>query len=507
MKKTKNILLVLIWIATLFSCDEFLDRPPIANLDPQNFFRSENEIRSATLNLYIYPKGISRIEHEHFTDNMYGKKNGDAISYTHGTQTPTLSVFKEKWEDSYKGIAQANLIINADFGADVSESVRNSYLGDAYFMRAYYYSELLFHYGEVPLLTEAPSVVGDIFPPKNTMDGVRQQVLNDLTEAVKYLPKDPEKGRASLGAAYMLETKVHMFFDEFGDAKNAAQGVIDLGKYELFSDYRSLFYEENEDANNEVIFSIQYLPTLRPNTFYQRITNGTQYSPSLSLANEYEMTNGMEIDEEGSGYDDQQPYLNRDPRYNASILTPGDSRVIDGVLQPVLGRTPKSKTGLLVDKYTKWDESYEYYNGSDWILMRYADLLLLYAEASNEVESSPGQDVYDAVNQVRERVNMPDLPAGLSKDEMRYRIRKERRVELAMEGHRLFDIFRWKIGEKAMVPLEGYNTKNLQDLNDLKFKVKEVDSDRNFNTTKGYFWPIPQTEIDLNDNLVQRTGF
>ena len=506
MKNKFNILLVIIWIFGLYACEDFLDRPPIADLDPSNYFRSEKEIRSATLNVFTYLSGVRRIEHEHFTDNMYGKKNGDAISYTHGIHTPALSIFYSTWSESYKGIAQANLLINAEFGDNVTESVKDSYLGDAYFMRAYYYSELLFHYGEVPILTGTPSVVGDIFPPKSTMEEVKQQVLNDLTEALDRVPRDPEKGRAGLGAAYMLKAKLHIFFDEWESAKNAALEVIGLDKYGLFDDFRSLFYAENGD-NDEVIFSIQYLATLRNNTFYQRITNGTQYSPSLSIANEFEMANGMEIDEAGSGYDPQQPYLNRDPRYNVSILTPGDSRVVDGVLSPQLGRAPKSKTGLLVDKYRKWGESYEFYNGSDWILMRYADLLLLYAEALNETETSPGQAVYDAVNAVRTRVGLPDLPAGLSKEDMRMRIRKERRVELAMEGHRLFDIFRWKIGEEALQPLEGYNAGKLEDLETLEFKVKTVDGDRSFNAAKGYFWPIPQTEIDLNTKLEQNPNF
>jgi hypothetical protein len=508
MKKIINIILVFIGIAPQFSCDDFLDRPPIDFLDPQNFFRSEGELRTATLNTYIYLDGKRCLELEHFTDNCYGKKNGDAISYTHGTHTPALSVFKETWEEYYKGINQANLVINAEISEDISPDVIDGYLGDAYFMRAFYYAELLFHYGEVPVITGSPSVTGDIFPAKNTIDEVKDQVLNDLDEALMHLPVDPEKGRAGLGAANMLKAKVHIFFDEFQDARDAAKAVIDLQKYELFGDYRTLFYAENEAFNKEVIFSIQYVETLRPNSFYQVITNGTQYSPSLSLANEFEMANGMAIEEEGSGFDPQKPYLNRDPRLNATLLIPGDSKIIDGVETPVIGRAPKSKTGMLCDKYANWEESYEFYNGSDFILMRYADLLLLYAEALNELEATPGVGVYEAVNEVRDRVNLPHLMAGLSKDEMRAKIRHERRVELAMEGLRLFDIFRWEIGEEAYVPLDGYNPNKLKNLDNLVFEVESgVDKDRSFNPTKGYFWPIPQTEIDLNENLIQNPGF
>lgn len=507
MKKILNISLVCMAVISLFSCEDYLDRTPITELDPGNYFRSENEIRSATLNTYTYLDGLTYLQHEHFTDNCYGKKNSDAISYTHGSHTPSLSIFKTTWEENYKGIAQANLVINADMGADVAVDVINSYLGDAYFMRAFYYAELLFHYGEVPVLTDYPSVSGDIFPAKSTKEAVREQILDDLDIALQYLPVDPEKGRASHGAANMLKAKVHLFFKEYADAKDAAFAVIDLDKYSLYEDFRSLFYAETEDQNEEVIFAIQYVAELRPNEFYQKVTNSTRYSISLSLANTFEMSNGLSIDEEGSGYDDQAPYLNRDPRYNVAILTPGDTRVIDGVETPMIGRASSSKTGLIGDKYQKWGEDYELYNGSDFILMRYADLLLLYAEALNEVEASPSQAVYDAVNEVRARVDLPELPAGLSQDEMRERIRRERRVELAMEGQRLFDIFRWEIGTEAMVPLVGYDPKKLKDLDDLQFKTKTIDSDRTFDTTKGYFWPIPQTEIDLNENLEQNPGF
>ncbi len=508
MKKIINIILVFIGVTSLISCDDYLDRPPIADLDPQNFFRSEVEIRSATLNTYVHLNGLRQVQKENFTDNTFGKKNSDAISYTHGTHTPTLSIFRDTWGACYKGIAQANLVINGDMGPDVAEDIINGYLADAYFMRAYYYSDLLFHYGDVPILTGPPSVDGDIFPAKQTKEEVKTQVISDLNEALKHLPQSPERGRAGQGAAYMLKARVYSFFKEYEAAKNAAKQVIDLQEYELFSDFRSLFYAENEDVNKEVIFSVQYVAALRQNTFYQKLTNSTRYSMSLSLANEYEMANGMNIDDDGSGYDPQQPFLNRDPRYNVTILTPGDSRTIGGITEPLLGRTTKAKSGMLSDKYKNWDENYEFYNGSDFILMRYADALLLYAEALNEVEGSPSQEVYDAVNEVRARVNMPGLPLGLSKDEMRVRIRRERRVELAMEGQRLFDIFRWEIGEEAMVSFDGYDPNKLKDLDNLEFVLKTgIDGSRSFNASKGYFWPIPQTEIDLNTNLVQNPGF
>ena len=507
MKKFLNIILVFIGVAGLFSCDDYLDRPPIADLDPSNYFRSESEIRSATLNAYTYLDGLRRLQHDHFTDNCFGKKNTDAISYTHGDHTPSLSIFKITWEESYKGISQANLVINGEMGSDVPTDVVNSYKGDAYFMRAYYYADLLFHFGSVPVLTGTPSVDDDIFPSQKSQEEVKQQILNDLAEALKYLPRDPEKGRAGIGAAQMLKARVHAFVKEYTAAKDAAKAVIDLQKYSLFSDFRSLFYNENEDTNGEVIFSIQYQAGLRPNEFYQKVTNSTRYSVSISLADEFEMGNGMAIEEDGSGYDAQAPYLNCDPRFNISILTPGDTRIIDGVETPMLGRAPSSKTGMIGDKYQKWGENYEFYNGSDFILMRYADALLLYAETLNEVESSPSADVYNAINEVRSRVQLPGLPEGLSKDEMRDRIRKERRVELAFEGQRLFDIFRWEIGEEAWQPLVGYDPKKLNDLDDLQFQLKTIDSGRSFNLSKGYFWPIPQTEIDLNENLVQNPGF
>jgi len=128
MKKILNISLICMAVFSFFSCEDYLDRSPITELDPGNYFRSENEVRSATLNTYTYLDGLTYLQHEHFTDNCYGKKNSDAISYTHGSHTPSLSIFKTTWEENYKGIAQANLVINADMGADVAVDVINSYL-------------------------------------------------------------------------------------------------------------------------------------------------------------------------------------------------------------------------------------------------------------------------------------------------------------------------------------------------------------------------------------------
>ncbi|QGY46950.1 RagB/SusD family nutrient uptake outer membrane protein [Maribellus comscasis] len=509
MKKILNIILVFIGLAGLSSCEEFLDRSPISDLDPQNFFRSESEIRSATLNIYTYMDDLRMLRLEQYSDNCFGRKNKNAIAYTYGTHTPSLGIFEETWSENYQGIAQANLVINAEIGEDVSDDLFNSYVGDAYFMRAWYYSDLLFLFGEVPIVTDAPSVTGDIFPAKSSIDDVKQQIINDLDEALKYLPVDPEKGRASIGAAQMLKAKTHIFMSEFEDAKDAAKAVIDLQKYELFDDFRELFYEESENTNKEVIFAIQFVASLRPSSFYQKIVNSSRFAICLELANLYEMEDGTAIDDPNSGYDPQKPYLNRDPRYRVTILTPGDSRTIDGVETPLIGRTTASITAMIGDKYKNWDKDYSVYNGSDYILMRYADALLLYAEALNEVSSSPGTEVYDAVDQVRARVGLPGLPAGLSKDVMRTRIRNERRKELAMESQRLFDIFRWDIGDEAYNgTFDGYNQSKLDDLNNLVFEIAtDLDPNRNYDPERGYFWPIPQTEIDVNENLVQNPGY
>jgi hypothetical protein len=209
------------------------------------------------------------------------------------------------------------------------------------------------------------------------------------------------------------------------------------------------------------------------------------------MVNAFENIDGTPFDPTGIDlHNDITQYENRDPRLKYSIFVDG----MDYFGQPF--QRSWSETDYVWRKYTigKYDPLLINNRNApfNWINMRYAEVLLIYAEARNEAESSPTADIYDAVNQVRNRVGMPDLPAGLSKEEMRERIYNERRVELCSEGTRLEDLTRWKRLKEVM------ERKHLNQ--GVNYQISNFDEFR-------YLWPIHQQEIDVNPNLVQNPGY
>jgi len=504
----QKILLFAMIIIVNLSCEDYLDRTPIDKLDPDNFFRNEAELKSATFGMYTFLNDRYYVEMNHFTDDSYGFKHATAVSFTYGEHTAFDNTFLEAWRTSYRGIGQANLVLTYVDGSPVDEDVKNACKGEAYFMRAFYYWELTFRFGDVPLIISQPSVTGDIFPERTPRAEVIDQIIDDLDNAIEILPVDSDKGRVTKGAALGLKARVLLFIKDYSGVVTAGEQVFALNKYSLYPDYMRMFWAENED-NGETMFSIQYLEVIRGNGYYQRIVNGSQYTTTLSLTNEYETIDGDLITDPGANYDPQDPYANRDPRLYATILGPGLLKYIREGDSIFYEPTDKAASGIRMNKYNKHDEDYSFYDGSDLIMMRYAEVLLMYAEALN-LSVGPTEDVYNAINEIRTRAGMPDLPAGLSQLEMDDRIRHERRVELAMEGHRLYDIVRWDIGPEAFQPAWGWNRSKLTDMTDPAkwvFEPVEFDSNRSFNEAKGYLWPIPGAEMELNTNLVPNPGY
>jgi hypothetical protein len=242
-------------------------------------------------------------------------------------------------------------------------------------------------------------------------------------------------------------------------------------------------------------------------------------NPTQELVDTYEMTDG-ELPATSGLYDANDPYVNRDPRFAATVLYNGTNyrgRAVEtnlGGLDGIEKNGDATKTGYYLRKFM--DESFVEYSAvtgsNNWIHIRYAEVLLNYAEAQNEV-GGPDANVYSAINEVRSRasVNMPDLPAGLSQDEMRERIRRERRIELAFEEHRFFDVRRWGIGEQVFSgAIHGIRIGPNGELtgasaDDRPYGLIEVES-RTF-LPAHTLAPIPQSEIDKNPKLNQNTGY
>jgi len=265
-----------------------------------------------------------------------------------------------------------------------------------------------------------------------------------------------------------------------------------------------------------------WLPNYGPNS----IGGWSCSCPLQSLIDTYETTDGKTIDDPTSIYDPAQPFINRDPRLHHSILYPGREwqwgvyNTIPGATYPgqeivagddlndaTSGQWNKSATGYNWIKYISQqdiDDANYWDSGIHFIVMRYAEVLLMYAEAKLEA-GDIDQSVYDAINEVRQRgdVNMPTIAAGKSADQLREIVRRERRVEFTFEGIRLYDIRRWKIADQVM-PGESAGLTYTDP--DTGSEVTLSGGVRNFDAAKHYVWPIPQAEIDVS-GLIQNPNW
>jgi starch-binding outer membrane protein, SusD/RagB family len=464
-------------------------------------------------------------------------------SSTHGLNQgvlPTTWAYVDDiWTQNYAVIRKANSFMEKIDATPGDENVKKRMKAEAQFLRAFCYSELVKCFGGVPLMLTAGTPEEAIIP-RNTYDECVAQIVKDCDESAAVLPvvtPAADLGRATKVAALSVKARILLYFasplnnsgnaqDRWVNAANAAKAVMAFGPppgtgdYGLFDDYYKLFIQKL--GNKEVIFARKFQsPSINPsdgarNKWYMSVPGVNDgawggFSPTQNLVDAYEMKNGLPITDPGSGYDQQNPYVNRDSRLDKSVLHQGSVYKAGIVIETYRGgntnntnRLDSSKTGYglmkMVDT-TKYGAAGDADN--DWIFIRYAEVLLNYAEAQNEA-TGPDASVYSAINQVRARSGQPPL-SGLSQTDLRARIRNERRVELSFEEHRFFDVRRWKLGQtyfkeparKVQIVKLGNGT--------LQYSYPKWE-DRDYKDFQN-FLPIPQSEVDRNGKLVQNTGY
>ncbi len=524
MKKIYIILSFLAFAVLFSACEEeFLDLTPQDKLNSGDVWKDPKLIELVINEMYQQlPDGFNRgwymlAAATDDAENSYGWPSGQA--FNRGDYTASSYPMSGTWFNNYQMIRQANLFFaNIDQAEEIDADVKNRMIGEVTFLRAFYYFDLMRHYGGVPLLNEALSLDDDFNISRSTKDATITFIVNDLDAAIGLLPESHPSnllGKATKGAAQALKGRALLYGEKWSESASASKQVMDSGTYSLFSDYHNLFHEAN-DNNEEVVFDKQFQdPDIGHwgHLFNQAIGypggwGGT--SPTQDLVDAYEMTDGMSI-ADSPLYDGANPYENRDPRFAASILYEGSTwrdRAVEtrlGGLEGIEKNGDATKTGYYMKKLL--DESFENYGwgqqegSNNWIHIRYAEVLLNYAEAQNEAVG-PDATVYAAVNEVRARagVDMPSLSAGLSKDEMRDKIRQERRIELVFEEHRFFDLRRWGIAETVLnQPINGVRIgpngeRTGTDANGNPYGLFEVET-RTF-LPAHYLAPIPQSEID-----------
>lgn len=549
--RTVNILLLtgcIILLSLVTACkkvDSYLDKAESGGITDKELFNDYVQTDAFLAN--IYATGIGAGDWMPVYSFTYAAACDEAecpytfnygtINFNSGLISPTNNPI-DNWARSYQNIRKANIFLQYIDALPVNDAKQEAgkyrMKGEALFLRAFFYEELFKRYGGVPLFEKPLSIDKDLQIPRNSEEEVVEFIVRDCDSAAALLPaihSTENLGRATKGAALLLKSRTLLYaasllhnpdnkIEKWQRAADAARAVMDLNVYRLDDNYKTLFHTR---TSPEVIFqsTVNQVWKVVSDDWVRHTEPPSQgggwgnLQPLQNMVDEYEMSNGKYITDPASGYDAANPYVGRDPRFYQSIIYNGcqwagatiNTYVGSGV-DGLNYNAAATKTGYYVAKLLDENATLitSYRPGSHyWVFMRYAEALLNYAEAQNEALGAPDQSVYDAVNQVRDRKNvkMPPLPTGLSKDEMRQRIRHERRIELAFETHRFWDLRRWRIGTQEGTTAYGMRiTKSGNVFNYEKFLLEN----RVYRPAFDLF-PIPQAEREKDKALTQNPGY
>ncbi|PCI35848.1 MAG: RagB/SusD family nutrient uptake outer membrane protein [Flavobacteriaceae bacterium] len=504
------------------SCVDF-DKEPLDSLSNETFWSNKKDVITAVNACYSgWEWGDNIMYLDAATDNAYNQFPWEGYAAIgNGSFTPTdvgVSRF------SFTTIRKCNDVLENIGGVEMDETLKNRLIAEVRFLRAYQYFIMTQFYGDIPLVETVLSLDEANLPRTPKLE-VIAFVLTELSDAAKLLPKSysgANVGRITKGAALGLKARTELFEGKFADAAITSQQIIDMGQYNLLSSYVDLFTEDFEDSY-EVLFDVQYIENDYSNWLqgaFAPVKDGgwSSVTPTQSLVDAYECIDGKTINDSPT-YNVDMPYTHRDPRLAATVVFPGASwegrfyNSIDENSSDFYERNNASKTGYSSKKYLYPLSSFNdmWNNGLNIMAMRYAEVLLIYAEAkieSNQIDNT----VVDALNQIRNRAGMPAVDESVynSQASLRELVRRERRVELAMEGLRWFDIKRWKIGEEVLSkPVTGSRLGTVNAVTgDVNFSSSEhIQVETRMFSSHNYLWPIPQSEIDINSNLEQNHGY
>lgn len=500
-----SALLAILVLGSTSSCeDNFLERNPLNAISGETFWKTQADADMALVGVYRRIQSNIFGHRKPFMDT-YSDNALDRHSFF-GFQNNTLGIVNPfnvngaLYNEPYAGIAACNYFLeNVERVTTMPQATKDLYMAEVRFLRAFFYFELVQFFGDVVLYKIAPKTAEDAKIAKSPRAEVLAFVIEDLDIAIARLPASAYAGRVVRASAQMLKARVRLYQQNWVDAAALTSSIMSSNVFSIFQGgYSNLFLQSTQQGNPEIIFSTKYLaPNNRQGGEGMLVEIGWYgaIQPYQGLVDEYETSNGKMITDPASGYDASNPYAKRDPRLKMTILTPGDPFINPN--GTVFATTDPILTGFSQKKYMDtsklpWDRSKTQLTDMNVVHMRYAEVLLAYAEAKNEV-SGPDASIFDALNKIRARtgVNLPVVDQSLygTKDALREFIRHERRIELAMEGHRYFDLKRWGIMATKLAAV-----KNPAGVT-LSFGEKEN------------VLPFPQNELDRNKNLIQNKGY
>jgi starch-binding outer membrane protein, SusD/RagB family len=554
MIKIRSILVLTVGMLFLLSCRKTYESLPYEQLTDDYIWDTHDSNATYASQYLSTVYAMLPVTYNRIGADFLDAASDDAVSSQTSKSnveimaTGGITIFSnpdDSWANDYAGIRRATIFLN-NFGIvplkDRSE--KRSWFGEARVMRAYFYWELVSRYGGIPLLGDSVRYLKDnVDVPRSSFDKCIQYIVSECNRAIDSLRTDPvsdiQQGRWTKAGAMALKARVLLYaasplynggnvggeFTGYASvdanrwklAADAAKNVIDLHLYTLEPVFQNIFISQKSP---EVIFAhLKGLSTAVENANgppgYSAAPGQGNTSPTQELIDAFGMINGKPITDPASGYDAANPYANRDPRFAATILfnsAPWLSTSVEtfngGVSKPG-GTLTQTKTGYYLRKFmgdfvNKTNYSNQYH---DYIFLRYAEVLLNFAEARNEF-SGPDADVYTAVEAIRQRAGLTPytLDAGLTKEAMRDIIRNERRKELAFEEHRYRDIRRWKIAAGIYnKPLHGINIIRSNN-GSFTYSATNVLTTK-FEAAKMYFYPIPYNEVVSNKSMVQNPGW
>lgn len=567
MKNINNTLIAIISVLCFYSCQD-LDLNPLSEAASGNWYSSEEEMDMSVNGLFrtaFWP-----MNDEFWADDQHIRVTLNAInngSINGETSDPVVT----RWATAYKAIARANVLLaNIDKAREmgIHEDKVKLYKSQALFVRGAQHLYLSFYYGDIIYVDREIQIDEAFTLNRTSKEEVIKAAYKDIDEAVENLPITYSSNTPTTitkGAAYAFKARYALYNGDWDIAMEAAKACIDLGVYELHPDYSSLFLQSTKNSK-EMVFgfprSIEFGTSTSSHVQNTLPRNRGGYAgvyPSWELFCSYLCKDGLPIDESPL-FNPKKPFDNRDPRCAASIVE-FEKPHLDVVYDPnpFTTKVLNYKTNKLINNNdTRAVNTFASYNGllwkkgvdeswlenafqiePDYIIIRYADVLLMYAEArieANDIDAS----VLEAINKVRARaygvhVSSTSLyPAVTTTNQTQLRriIRIERRMEFAKEGLRYSDIIRWRLAEKVLnrphyglldpaalkqlVSAGGWffpSTPEIDDDGIADFEpmyqngqVKKI-VERSFNADRQYLWPIPSKEILINSNLTQNPNY
>lgn len=571
--KFKTLIIAPVLLA-LTACND-LNLYPLSQANSENWYSDETEIEMSLKDAYRIIFWSFESYSPDFLGNAWSDdwmRRDETMYITNATINGETPSIKNQWAYIYKTIARSNTILEkiAD-GKDIPEAKLNQYRADARFIRACQYSRLISYWGDVPFYTTTLDIDAAFALGKTDKETILTQIYADFDFAAQYLPESyasTESARGTKGAALAMKARIALYNEDYEIARDAASQCMKLGIYSLHPDFGQYFLTTTKNSP-ETIFAIPRSIAFGVNfdkwyctSMTSRLAAGyATQAPSWELFCSFLCKDGLPIDESPL-FDPRNPFRNRDPRCSATIVEFGTQHLgFNYQPHPDSTKVYKYSTGTLVankDNRTTAN-TYASYNGllfkkgvdenfcdedkcadPDFIIARYADVLLMYAEARIELNDID-QSVLNAMNEVRARAYGVNATTGIypkitTTDQagLRKILRIERRMEFAQEGPlRYMDLIRWKLAEKVLnKPIYG-----LLDAASLKTKIvkaglwffpstPEIDEDgiadfkpmydaglikivaqRAFDASKQYLWPIPSKEVLINPNIKQNSGY